>query len=1061
MNFFSSRPLFLLLFITTSLYLLASNIFAEENIVPRFSQFDGAYVSDLLEEGSYRQYTFASLDDDGVPIADGGGFSAQEDATIAGAMWKPLSFSVDGLLSITARIPSDSSASSATLRFVFERSSYDTNGQGIAATVPKAVFSSNEYVDVIISGSTFTTYDIVIPSQGNKTFSSLNMYILERDVLVDISEVNVTDDDVVPTVTPGLASSVSFDGRSWGTFNGFVNSNGTLSFPTGAASWAGSYITTPNAAPFTFNEDGSIVFEASVVDPDPNDGEVPTANIYFKFEGDSYPNNKPFIQTESIAVNSTTPQTFTVPIPTAKSYGYQTYNSLLFYIEDRDVEVVLGDITVNDDAYATETDLDNGVRFVFLDVEHSDTQSSDTNIFVQSPWVEVDSFTPKSYSVTFPGYAGEYAHELYDQSLTDDTNFNQITMYLAGRNQAISVRDIEIIVGGSTYGGQGSDSLNFFDGFEADYNSDTQTYYHSSGSADWGGFTNQSSEAPLGLNGAPLNEPITINFVAALSNEEFADPFVYSGETAFGNDGSIDTSVNVGSGDADDPYRWSGYVTWYDINSDHTKGTTRVGGNEWNILSEVEGTWADVNGDSVLTLKPNTASFGSFSNPGQTDGKYYLEQLIKIEGIYTDPDEEITENSALLGNTVNFAGTVILNDLDPRYTVSAYIQCSDTTIQNASPIINQTQVVLDSNGYFSLTLDLPEGIDENNALQHYVPSFGFKLEGRNANPITDWGEIQIKDIVANYIDINPITEGHFTALSGSSDYWSVAQGSNTIATFNDNGGNGLIKGQTTIIGGERGTKHIVSNNGLSENLDSFGLAANNIYNVSFYMNRQTGEDFGLVQFTFYDSNGNEISSSPSDPSINMHTGSTGEWTQATQSFSTPGNAVKALLKVYSGGTYELNGNPVPSVIHYDDITISYVGPNNVFSSWASSNGLSGAEALFNADPDGDGIPNGLENFLGTQPDAHTGSAMSNVAFSSNSLSMQHAKNSDIASDVTADYVWSTDLSTWNDSGATVNGTTVTITPVDDTPAAGTTTATATVSGTDVDSVFIKVSVSNE
>lgn len=1059
MNLFSSRPLSMWLFITTSLCLLASNIFAEENIIPRFSQFDGAYVSDLLEDGSYRQYTFASLDDEGDPIADGGGFSAQEDATIAGAMWKPLSFSLDGSLSITARIPSESSASSATLRFVFERSSYDTGGQGIAATVPKAVFSSNEYVDVVISGSTFTTYDIVIPSQGNNTFSSLNMFILERDVLVDISEVKVTDDDVVPTVTPGLASSVSFDGRSWGTFNGFVNSNGTLSFPTGAASWAGSYNTTPDAAPYTFNEDGSIVFEASVVDPDPTDGEVPSATIYFKFEGDSYPNNKPFIQTESIVVNSTTPQTFTVPVPTAKSYGYQTYNSLLFYIVDRDVEVVLGDITVNDDAYATETDLDNGVRFVFLDVEHSDTQSADTNIFVHSPWVEVNSYVPQSYSVTFPGYAGEYAHELYDLSLTEDTNFNQITMYLAGRDQAISVRDIEIVVGENSYGGQGSDSLNFFNGFEADYNSDTYTYYHSSGSQDWGGFANQGSDAPLGVNGAPLNEPITINFVAALSNEEFDDPFVYRGETAFGNDGSIDTSVNVGAGDDNEPYRWSGYVTWYDINPDDTKGTSRLGGNEWNNLSDVEGSWADVNGDSVLTLKPNTASFGAWSDPGETDGKYYLEQLIKIEGTYTDPDLEITENSALLGNTVNFAGTVILNDLDPRYTVSAYIQCSDTTIQDASPIIAETQVVLDANGYFSLTLDLPEGIDEDNALQYYVPSFGFKLEGRNANPDSDWGEIQIKDIVANYIDINPITEGHFTALSGSSDYWSVAQG--TSATFNNNGGNGLIKGQATIVGGERGTKYIVSNNGISENLEAFGLAANNIYDVSFYMNRQTGEDFGLVQFTFYDSNGDEISSSPSDPSANLHTGSTGVWTQATQSFVTPGNAVKALLKVYSGGTYELNGNPVPSVIHYDDITISYVGPNNVFSSWASSNGLSGAEALFNADPDGDGIPNGLENFLGTQPDAHSGSAMSNVAFSSNSLSMQHAKNSDIASDVTADYVWSTDLSTWNDSGATVNGTTVTITPVDDTPAAGTTTATATVSGTDVDSVFIKVSVSNE
>ena len=43
----------------------------------------------------------------------------------------------------------------------------------------------------------------------------------------------------------------------------------------------------------------------------------------------------------------------------------------------------------------------------------------------------------------------------------------------------------------------------------------------------------------------------------------------------------------------------------------------------------------------------------------------------------------------------------------------------------------------------------------------------------------------------------------------------------------------------------------------------------------------------------------------------------------------------------------------------------------------------------------------------------------------------------------------------------VDGTTVTITPQDDTPTAGTTTATATVSGSDPGSVFIKVSVSND
>ena len=72
--------------------------------------------------------------------------------------------------------------------------------------------------------------------------------------------------------------------------------------------------------------------------------------------------------------------------------------------------------------------------------------------------------------------------------------------------------------------------------------------------------------------------------------------------------------------------------------------------------------------------------------------------------------------------------------------------------------------------------------------------------------------------------------------------------------------------------------------------------------------------------------------------------------------------------------------------------------------------------------------------------------------------MQHTTNSNVADDVTASYLWSTDLSTWNASGESVNGTTVTI---DSQDTNGTTTATATVTGTSPDDVFIKVSVSNE
>ena len=51
--------------------------------------------------------------------------------------------------------------------------------------------------------------------------------------------------------------------------------------------------------------------------------------------------------------------------------------------------------------------------------------------------------------------------------------------------------------------------------------------------------------------------------------------------------------------------------------------------------------------------------------------------------------------------------------------------------------------------------------------------------------------------------------------------------------------------------------------------------------------------------------------------------------------------------------------------------------------------------------------------------------MSNIVKTSNGISMQHSHNSDVSTDVSASYQWSTDLSTWNASGATVEGTTVT------------------------------------
>ena len=64
----------------------------------------------------------------------------------------------------------------------------------------------------------------------------------------------------------------------------------------------------------------------------------------------------------------------------------------------------------------------------------------------------------------------------------------------------------------------------------------------------------------------------------------------------------------------------------------------------------------------------------------------------------------------------------------------------------------QDTTIIDSNtGSFALSVDLPTGTT-------LLPTLGFLLEGRNANPDVPRGEIQIKDIVANWTEIGNISE---------------------------------------------------------------------------------------------------------------------------------------------------------------------------------------------------------------------------------------------------------------------------------------------------------------
>ena len=105
---------------------------------------------------------------------------------------------------------------------------------------------------------------------------------------------------------------------------------------------------------------------------------------------------------------------------------------------------------------------------------------------------------------------------------------------------------------------------------------------------------------------------------------------------------------------------------------------------------------------------------------------------------------------------------------------------------------------------------------------------------------------------------------------------------------------------------------------------------------------------------------------------------------------------------------------------------------------------------FDADPDKDGIPNGVENFLGTSPDGFS-SGLEVVSATTTSVTASHSQSNEIASDITGGYQWSTDLQEWKSSGETNSGgVTATISTVvtddQDAPDNDTVEVTATITG---------------
>ncbi|CAI8159647.1 MAG: Gellan lyase [Bacteroidota bacterium] len=231
------------------------------------SQYRSAYIADIIILNLFIMYiftflialcaTFAVGQTTSYPVYEGvfGGTTHVQSITFpTGAeAWAgfsnnnteiyPLSFANGGKITFKA-----SASAAANLKFRFEANphpnvepSYDTANTPITAAVG--------------------TYTVTIPTQGANTFNSALLYIVERDITVNISEVKITANAGDPNTNATL-SDLQVDNTTIAGFSGTVTSytyklpKGTITVPqittataTQAAGGATTTITQATAIP--------------------------------------------------------------------------------------------------------------------------------------------------------------------------------------------------------------------------------------------------------------------------------------------------------------------------------------------------------------------------------------------------------------------------------------------------------------------------------------------------------------------------------------------------------------------------------------------------------------------------------------------------------------------------------------------------------------------------------------------------------------------------------------------------------------------------------------------
>ena len=120
-------------------------------------------------------------------------------------------------------------------------------------------------------------------------------------------------------------------------FGGAVEESGIYTFPSSAESWGGFGNSNTSVYPVSIENSSTITFVGSV----PSGG---LAEIYFKFEYQTYPNVDPYFDSSRVSISGANHASYSVAIP---SQGSNTYSSIILYVVTPNQPVSLSNIVLN------------------------------------------------------------------------------------------------------------------------------------------------------------------------------------------------------------------------------------------------------------------------------------------------------------------------------------------------------------------------------------------------------------------------------------------------------------------------------------------------------------------------------------------------------------------------------------------------------------------------------------------------------------------------------------------------------------------------------------------